>query len=121
MYGTLRTWHKLYGPELSMILYPSDEFGSQELPEKEIPGFVTNYLPLDESSNVHLMAKACVNGPTAHPVWSFLKSEFVGDVEWNFDSIFLVDRAGMPVGRYDARQLDRVDADLQYLLVAQSG
>lgn len=66
------------------------------------------------------MAKVEVNGAQADPVWRLLKTHFPGDIEWNFDAIFLVDQSGEPVGRYSARELRRVDADLKYLLT-QSG
>ena len=118
MYSQLRDWHGAHGVALSIILYPSDEFGEQELPSADIPAFVMQYLPLADGGDVHLMAKTEVNG--ADPVWRFLKGFFPGEVGWNFDAIWLVDQTGEPVGRYNARQLDRVDADLKYLLT-QSG
>ena len=85
---------------------------------REIPCFVTKYLTLDRS--VHLMAKVAVNGEQADAVWRWLKALYPGDVEWNFDALFLVDQTGEPVGRYTARELPRVEADLKYLLT-QSG
>ena len=48
MYSQLSDWHKLHGAGLSIVLYPSDEFGGQELPAAKIPGFVSKYLPLEE-------------------------------------------------------------------------
>jgi len=102
---------------MSIILYPSDEFGEQELPGEKIPAFVSQYLPTDDD-NVHLMAKVEVNG--ADPVWQFLRRAFPGEVEWNFDAIFLLDQTGEPQGRYTARQLERAGADLRFLLT-QSG
>ena len=119
MYKRLRDWHTEHGSALSIVLYPSDEFGRQELPEKDIPAFVSKYLPLDDD-NVLLMAKVEVNGDDAEPVWQSLKQSFPGDVTWNFNAIFVLDQEGIPVGRYTGRQLDRVDADLRYL-VTQSG
>ena len=117
MYSQLQKWHQQHGAGLSICLYPSDEFGQQELPAAEIPAFVSQYLPLHDG-DVHLMAKTEVNGPD--DVWQCLKRSFPGDVEWNFDALFLVDQAGEPVGRFNARQLKRCDADLTYL-VTQSG
>ena len=49
-----------------------------------------------------------------------LKETFPGDVNWNFDALFLVGQEGVPVGRYSPRQLKNADADLQYL-VTQGG
>ena len=118
MYSQLQSWQKLHGAGLSIVLYPSDEFGGQELPAAKIPSFVSKYLPLEDSGEVHLMAKTQVNGPD--PVWTCLKSTFPGAVKWNFDAVFLVDQEGVPVGRYTPRELKRADADLQYL-VTQSG
>lgn len=118
MYSKLQDWHKLHGVALSIVLYPSDEFGRQELPAAEIPAFVSKYLPVDEGGDVHLMAKTKVNGPD--PVWQKMKETFPGDVNWNFDAIWLIDQEGVPVGRYNAKELKKMDADLQYL-VTQSG
>ena len=101
------------------MLYPSDEFGQQELPAAKIPAFVAKYLPLDDGS-VQLMAKVKVNGERADPAWRWLKNSVegaAGDVEWNFDSWFLVDQQGVAVGRYTASELERCDADLRYLLM----
>jgi len=120
VYTQLQRWHDEHGAAFSIVLYPSDEFGQQELPANEIPGFVARFLPLDGGSDVHLMAKVTTNGEGAEPVWRFLKTFYAGDVEWNFDAIFLVDQAGEPVGRYTAGQLPRVEADLKYL-ITQSG
>ena len=82
MYTQLSQWHAAHGAagSLSILCYPSDEFGQQELPAAEIPGFVAQYLPLD-TDRVHLMAKCEVNGPNADPVWTALKAAFPGDVE----------------------------------------
>lgn len=111
-------WKHQLGATFSIVLYPSDEFGAQELPEHELPCFVSKYLTLDR--NVHLMAKVAVNGEQADTVWQSLKTFYPGDVEWNFDALFLVDQTGEPVGRYTARELPRVEADLKYL-ITQSG
>ena len=50
-----------------------------------------------------LYAKIKVNGPEAHPLYVFLKSQQKGllgaAIKWNFTK-FLVDRQGEVVGRY---------------------
>lgn len=119
MYRQLQVWHDRHKSALSIMLYPSDEFGGQELPAAQIPGFVAQYLP-PEHADVHVMAKGSVNGPRAAEVWRAIKEVFPGDVGWNFDAIVLLDQEGVPVGRYTARQLRHVDADLTFLLT-QSG
>lgn len=63
------------------------------------------------------MAKTAVNGDD--PVWQALRRSFPGEVSWNFDGIFLLDRDGVAVGRYTASQLERLDADLCYLLTEE--
>ena len=91
-------------------------FGEQELPSAQIPGVVSQYLPL-EAEGVHLMAKVAVNGEQADPVWSWLTTgPFPGEVGWNFDAVFLLDAAGVPVGRYNARELEQLDGDLGFLV-----
>jgi hypothetical protein len=91
-------------------------FGEQELPSAQIPGVVSQYLPL-EAEGVHLMAKVAVNGEQADPVWSWLTTgPFPGEVGWNFDAVFLLDAAGVPVGRYTATELEQLDGDLSFLV-----
>lgn len=115
MYSQLAEWHRRDG-RLTILLYPSDEFGGQELPSAEIPGFVSEYLPL-EGEGVHLMAKVAVNGEHADPVWSWLTTgPFPGEVGWNFDAVFLLDAEGVPVGRYSATELEKLDGDLSFLV-----
>ena len=80
-----------------------------------MPAFVAQYLAVDHE-RVQLMDKVCVNGKDEDPVWTLAKQSFPGDVEWNFDSWFLVDQQGVAVGRYTASELERCDADLRYLL-----
>ena len=40
MYRKLREWHQLFGTQVEILLFPSDEFGRQELPTNKIPEFV---------------------------------------------------------------------------------
>ena len=99
-----------------MLLYPSDEFGRQELPSEQIPDFVTGYgLPTD-GGGCTLMSKVNVNGPQADPVWKLAKSAFPGDIAWNFAGIFLFDKDGAPVGRFSARELSKMERVLAGLV-----
>lgn len=52
------------------------------------------------------MAKVKVNGPSADPIWKLAKAG-VGskaDIGWNFDGVFLFDKAGTPVDRSSVRK-----------------
>uniref|UniRef100_A0A7S3AI03 Glutathione peroxidase n=1 Tax=Haptolina ericina TaxID=156174 RepID=A0A7S3AI03_9EUKA len=94
----------MYGSSVELLLYPSDEFGGQELPSEKIPAFCTGKgVPVNQPGS-HLMAKVQVNGSSADPVWQFAKAAFPGDVPWNFAGMFLFDKEGNCVQRYDGRR-----------------
>jgi len=141
VYKQIAAWSEAYGPALELLLYPSDEFGGQELPEDKVADFCSGKkVPVNEpGSGSHLMAKArcrassClaprvvrktrrrspqgkVNGPEADPVWKFAKSVFPGDVTWNFKGMFLFDKAGACVKRYDGHKGGPDDATLRSML-----
>lgn len=99
-------------------MYPSDEFGGQELPSAQIPAFVQSKgLPTD-GGGCTLMAKVKVNGNAADPVWKFAKETFPGDVRWNFAGIFLFDKDGTPIGRFAAQDLPKIEEALEKALAA---
>lgn len=76
--------HQAFGDKLEILLFPSDEFGGQELPEKQAAEFcVKKGLP-NNAPGCRMFAKSQVNGPSTHPVWALGKEKFPGDVEWNF-------------------------------------
>ena len=91
--------HSTFGPAVELLVFPSDEFGAQELPAADVPAFVQKKgLPVN-APGCRVMAKAQVNGATAHPAWLLAKQAFPGDVEWNFDAIFVFDKSGKCVRR----------------------
>ena len=105
MYAQLKSLHRQYGSKVNILLYPSDEFGGQELPSQQIPQFVTSKgLPTDGGGCI-LMDKVKVNGEVADEVWKLAQANFPGDIGWNFDGIFLWDASGKAVGRYTAGQM----------------
>jgi len=118
VYKQIAAWSEAYGPALELLLYPSDEFGGQELPEDKVADFCSGKkVPVNEpGSGSHLMAKGKVNGPEADPVWKFAKSVFPGDVTWNFKGMFLFDKAGACVKRYDGHKGGPDDATLRSML-----
>lgn len=91
--------HAAFGDRLEILLFPSDEFGGQELPEKQAADFcVKKGLPTNAPGS-KMFAKSHVNGPSTHPVWSLAKGKFPGDVQWNFDGIILFSKDGVPAIR----------------------
>jgi len=98
------------------MLFPSDEFGGQELPAAEIAPFLNGFkltkdMPLS-GDGCHLMEKVTVNGEGANPVFELGKASFPGDIGWNFAGIFLFNKEGACVGRFDAKQLKELGAAL---------
>jgi glutathione peroxidase len=89
---------KRHGFEL--LAFPCDQFGHQEPgSDRKIRAFCeTNY-----GIEFPLFSKVEVNGPNAHPLYQFLKSEKGGllgnNIKWNFTK-FLVDREGNVIERY---------------------
>ena len=120
MYKQLAAWNANYGEKLQILCFPSDEFGGQELPTAEIAPFLAGFkltkdLPL-AGGGCYLMDKVAVNGPDAHPAWQLAKEAFPGDIAWNFAGIFLFDKNGACVARFDAKQLKDCDTAISGLL-----
>ena len=101
--------HQSFGPSLEILIFPSDEFGAQELPEKQVPDFCESKGVPTNKPGCHLMAKVEVNGPNTHPVWALAKKAFPGHVNWNFDGIFTFDKTGAVNGRYSIRSPPSMD------------
>ena len=113
----LAALHEQHGRNLEILLYPSSEFGNQELPSDEVASFVASKgLPTD-GDGCTVMSMVEINGPMADPVWATCKQAFPGDVYWNFGGVFLIDQCGAVIGRYRApRQLDELGTRLGNLL-----
>ena len=86
---------------LVVLGFPCNQFGAQEPgDEDEIKSFCS----LTYDVEFPMMRKIEVNGPKAHPLYDFLKSQKKGvlgtaGIKWNFTK-FLVDRTGKVVGRF---------------------
>jgi glutathione peroxidase len=104
-YAGLEALHQKYNERGVVVLgFPCNQFGAQE------PGTGAEIAQFCESNygvSFPIFAKIDVNGPNAHPLFKFLKSEQPGilgaigldAIKWNFTK-FLVDRSGRAVGRY---------------------
>ena len=100
-YKGLQALHAEYAPRgFSVLAFPCDQFGRQEPgSDQEIASFC------DRSFGVTfpLFAKIEVNGPSAHPLYVWLKQQKGGllgsSIKWNFTK-FLVDKAGLVRARF---------------------
>jgi glutathione peroxidase len=118
-YAGLEALYRKYREQGFAVLgFPCDQFGHQEPgDEKDIKYFCT----LTYDVTFPLFAKIAVNGPTAHPLYQYLKSArrgFLGTkaVKWNFTK-FLIDRQGTVVRRYAPTiAVERIDLGLSRLL-----
>ena len=85
----------------TVLGFPCDQFGHQE------PGTdadIRQFCSLTYDVTFPMFSKVDVNGPSAHPLFAWLKASKKGllgleRIKWNFTK-FLVDRAGHPVRRY---------------------
>ena len=86
---------------LVVLGFPCNQFGAQE------PGDaaeIANFCSLTYDVDFPMMRKIDVNGPSAHPLYAYLKKAkkgFLGSegVKWNFTK-FLVDRKGEVAARF---------------------
>ena len=98
---------------LVILGFPSNQFANQEPgDEKSIAeGCLINY-----GVTFPMFSKIDVNGPDAHPLYKYLRTELPGilsnKIKWNFTK-FLIDMDGKPVKRFSpTTKPDKID---QYL------
>jgi len=104
-YAGLEALYRDYKDRGVVVLgFPCNQFGAQE-PGTEAE--IAQFCELNYGVSFPIFAKIDVNGPNAHPLYKFLKSEKSGllgvigldAIKWNFTK-FLVDQTGKVVGRY---------------------
>lgn len=101
-YEGLEALYRRYRDRGLVILgFPCNQFGAQEPGDAEE---IRSFCSLTYNVDFPLMRKIDVNGPTAHPLYAFLKKEKKGvlgteAIKWNFTK-FLVDRSGKVVDRF---------------------
>lgn len=98
---------------LVILGFPSNQFANQEPgDDKSIAeGCLINY-----GVTFPMFSKIDVNGPDAHPLYKYLRTELPGilsnKIKWNFTK-FLIDMDGKPVKRFSpTTKPDKID---QYL------
>jgi len=86
---------------LAVLGFPCNQFAYQEAGNEAA---IQQFCSLTYKVSFPMFAKIDVNGPNAHPLYHFLKSERPGilgtkSIRWNFTK-FLVDRSGQVVKRF---------------------
>jgi glutathione peroxidase len=103
-----RGLQELYGRHRSagfeVLGFPCNQFGAQEPGNAEE---ISEFCRTRYGITFPLFEKLEVNGPSAHPLFRFLKESCPGifglqKIRWNFTK-FLVDREGKPLCRYASR------------------
>jgi glutathione peroxidase len=101
-YEGLEALHERFRDRGFAVLgFPCNQFGGQEPgDEAQIKSFCETRFRV----SFPLFAKIDVNGPQAHPLYTFLKSSepgFLGTeaIKWNFTK-FLIGKDGKPLARY---------------------
>lgn len=94
--GLRYLWNKYHDQGFTVLAFPCNQFGGQA------PGSSDEereYAYYKFGFEFPVFDKINVNGPSAHPLYQFLKKKQPGDIEWNYVK-FLVDRNGVPLRRY---------------------
>ena len=117
-YKGLEELYRTYADQGLVVLgFPCDQFGHQEPGDEEE---IATFCERNFGVTFPLFAKVDVNGPDAHPLYQWLRSEqggMVGDkIRWNFTK-FLIDPEGNVVKRYGSTTTpDQIADDIEALL-----
>ena len=118
-YEGLEALYRRFADRGFMVLgFPCNQFGAQEPGDAEE---IAKFCSLTYDVTFPVFAKIDVNGPTADPLYGYLKKAAPGllgsqSIKWNFTK-FLVDRKGNVVKRYaPTTKPDEIAADIERLL-----
>ncbi|MCR5875662.1 glutathione peroxidase [Phenylobacterium sp. J426] len=101
-YAGLEELYRKYRDRGLVVLgFPCNQFGQQEPGDAEE---IKSFCSLTYDVDFPMMRKVDVNGPSAHPLYAYLKAQKKGvlgteGIKWNFTK-FLVDRSGKVTGRF---------------------
>lgn len=101
-YEGLETLYRAYKDKgFTVLAFPCNQFGAQEPGNAEE---IASFCSLTYDVTFPVLAKIDVNGPSAHPLYVYLKSEQKGvlgteGIKWNFTK-FLIGRDGEVVERF---------------------
>ncbi|PWH18207.1 MAG: glutathione peroxidase [Anaerolineae bacterium] len=107
-------WHE---KGLEILAFPCNQFGEQEPEENSV---IQQFCQRNYNVKFPVFAKIDVNGPNAHPLYKYLRSQkrtILGDsISWNFTK-FLVDQHGNVVKRFEPSfEPEKIGSDIKRLL-----
>ena len=99
--GLQELWDRFHDRGLTVLGFPCNQFGAQDAGSNEQ---IAQFCHSRYGVSFPMMAKVEVNGPSAHPLWQWLKAQAPGvlgtqAIKWNFTK-FLVGRNGQVLKRY---------------------
>ena len=113
-------WKDYSGKGLTIVGFPSNEFGAQDPGSNEE---IASFCQLNYGVDFPMMSKVKVNGAQAHPLWQWLKAQAPGllgteGIKWNFTK-FLVGKDGSVLKRYAPNDKpESIVADIEKALAA---
>ncbi|MEW9853669.1 glutathione peroxidase [Novosphingobium sp. M1R2S20] len=116
--GLEMLWQQFGGLGFEVLAFPCNQFGHQEPGSDEV---IATFCDIHFGLSFPLMAKVDVNGPTAIPLYDWLKKEAPGlwgsrAIKWNFTK-FLIGRDGRVVRRYGpTTKPEKIARDIEALL-----
>ncbi|KAI8464956.1 MAG: glutathione peroxidase [Monoraphidium minutum] len=117
-YKELVALHDKYSSQgLEIVAFPCNQFGRQE---SGSPEQIRSFVKDKYGVKFTMMEKVDVNGPSTHPVWSYLKgacTDCSGDVDWNFRAKFIIDKNGNVVAR-TGENPSAIEGQIKELLAA---
>lgn len=94
--GLEALWKAHKDAGLVILGFPCNQFAGQE-PGTEAE--IAEFCELNYGVTFPLFGKIDVNGPTTTPLYTWLKSSYPNDIEWNFAK-FLIGRDGQVAARF---------------------
>jgi len=95
------------------LAFPCAQFMNQE-PGDEAA--VCTFAATRYNAKFPIHSKIDVNGAKTAPVYAYLKKAFPGDITWNFSSKFIINRAGVPVRRFESESWEVIEKAVAELI-----
>lgn len=115
--GLQALYEKWHEQGLEILAFPCNQFGGQEPEENSV---IQQFCQRNYNVKFPVFAKINVNGPDAHPLYKYLRSQkktiLGANIPWNFTK-FLVDRQGNVIRRFDPSfEPEKIGKEIEKLL-----